>query len=355
MHTNPPIRAARAAKRQWLLASLHRAGTLALLAAGWLALAAAAGCGPTSFLITPVSPERKLAEFEVLRESVWASDKILLLDLDGLISNAPRHSLLGLPADNPVTLFKEKLDKAGRDPRVRAVVLRVNSPGGGVTASDLMYTELLRFKQRTQRPVVASFLDVAASGGYYVACAADRIYAAPTTVTGSIGVIMIAPDLSGTMAKIGLRANVIKSGPMKDAGSPLREMNPEDRAVFQSMIDRMYERFLSVVAQGRPQLGAERARQLADGRVYLGPEARENGLVDEIGSLYDAIDGARRAAKLEDEPIIVVQYAIPMAHRPNIYAESPPAEPQVNIVNIDLPEWLSSPAPQFLYLWSPQL
>ncbi|MEP0847642.1 MAG: signal peptide peptidase SppA [Phycisphaerae bacterium] len=353
MHTKPPIRTARAAEQQRSRAGLFRARTLAL-ATGWLALAASVGCGPTSFLITPVSPQRALTEFEVLRESVWASDKVLLLDLDGLISNAPRRSLLGLPADNPVTLFKEKLDKAARDPRVRAVVLRVNSPGGSVTASDLMYTELTRFKQRTQRPIVASFLDVAASGGYYVACAADRIYASPTTVTGSIGVIMIAPDLSGTMAKIGLRANIIKSGPMKDAGSPLREMSPADRAVFQSMIDRMYARFLSVVEQGRPQLGAERARQLADGRVYLGPEAKENGLVDEVGTLYDAIDGARRAAKLEHEPIVVVQYAVPLAHRPNIYAESPAGEPQVNIVNVELPDWLNSPTPQFLYLWSPQ-
>lgn len=317
--------------------------------------AATSGCGPTSFLITPVAASPRLVEHEVLRESVWASRKIAIVDVDGLLRNARSSSLLGEEGDNPVSLFHDKLTHASEDSAVCAVVLRVNSPGGGVTASDLMYGELRRFREKSGKPVIAALMDVAASGGYYIACAAERIIAQPTCVTGSIGVIMIAPDLSGTMAKIGLRANVIKSGPMKDAGSPLREMNPEDRAVFQSMIDRMYERFLSVVAQGRPQLGAERARQLADGRVYLGPEARENGLVDEIGSLYDAIDGARRAAKLEDEPIIVVQYAIPMAHRPNIYAESPPAEPQVNIVNIDLPEWLSSPAPQFLYLWSPQL
>lgn len=338
MRTPVPARAAHCAGR---------------LAAGALLLAAATGCGPTSFLITPVSADRKLAEHEVWRESVWATDKVLLLDLDGIISNTPRESFLGLPARNPVAVFKEKLDKAQRDRRVRAVVLRINSPGGGVTASDLMYSELRRFKQHRNVPVVACLMDTAASGGYYVACAADRIYAHPTSVTGSIGVIMIAPDLSGTMAKIGLRANIIKSGPLKDAGSPLREMRDEDRAVFERMVSSMYERFIQVVDEGRPNLDAAQVRQLADGRVYLGPQARELGLVDEIGTLADAVQSAKQAAGLGERPVVVVQYALPSAHRPNYYADTPVGGPQVHLVHIDLPEWLTSPAPQFLYLWAP--
>lgn len=336
----PPRRAARAPRA-------------ALSAALSLTLAAVSGCGPTSLLITPVPADRGLVEHEVSRESFWARDKVLLLDLDGVITSTSRPSILGLPPQNPVSVFKEKLDKAGRDRRMRAVVLRINSPGGGVTASDLMYTELRRFKEETELPVVAVLMDTAASGGYYVACAADRIVAHPTTVTGSIGVIMVTPDLSGAMSKIGVRANIIKSGPMKDAGSPFRAMSETDRAVFQAMIDNMYERFLAVVAAGRPHLEAAQVRQLADGRVFLGPQARADGLVDELGTVQDAIRVAKEAAGLDDTPVVVVAYARSIDHRPNVYAERPPGAPSVQLVNIELPDWLRDPAPQFLYLWAP--
>ncbi len=317
-------------------------------------LASASGCGPTSFLITPVSADRSLIEHVLLRESPFAGDKILLLDLNGVISNAVGGTLLGMPAANPVVSFKEKLDKAGRDSRVKAVVLRVNSPGGGVTASDLMYTELRRFREKHGKPVIASFLDTAASGGYYVACAADRIFAHPTTVTGSIGVLMVAPDVSGTMARIGLRTNVIKSGPMKDAGSPLREMSETDRAVFQGMIDAMHERFLSVVQAGRPGIDPGKLRELADGRVYLGPQAKELGLVDEIGTLDDAVAAAKSAGDIAGKPIVLVSYAPAAAYRPNAYAQPPVDGPSVSVIQLELPEWLRGGGPQFMYLWAPQ-
>jgi protease-4 len=306
-----------------------------------------------SFLITPVPRAHDLVESEVLRESFWADKKIALIDVDGVLRNERDQSLLGRAGDNPVTLFKEKLDQAADDNRVKAVVLRVNSPGGGVTASDLMYTELTRFKKKTGKPVIASMLDVAASGGYYIACAADKIYAHPTTVTGSIGVIMIAPDFSGTMQKLGIRANVIKSADLKDAGSPFREMNAEDRAVFQGMIDAMYARFLKVVADARADLDETQLKSLADGRVYLGPDAHEQGLVDEIGTLHDALAAAKTAAGLDGKPMIVVEYARPYAHRPNVYAHVPDAPTRVNLLNIDLPTWLDGPSPKFMYLWAP--
>lgn len=312
-----------------------------------------AGCSPGSFVVTPISADRALQEHVVARESIWATHKIALIDVEGVLTNARGASLLGGTSDNPVATFKEKLDKAARDPRVAAIVLRINSPGGGVTASDLMYSELLRFRESTQRPVVASMLDTAASGGYYIACAADRIFAMPTTVTGSIGVIMITPDLSGLMSRVGVQANVIKSGAMKDAGSPFREMSEADRALYQSMINAMYERFVEVVAKSRKDLSRERIRELADGRVYLAPAAKVNGLIDEIGGLPEALASAKTAAKLGDQPVIVVQYAVSYAHRPNIYAESPPAGPQVNMVNVVLPDWLSGVSAGFHYLWSP--
>jgi protease-4 len=311
------------------------------------------GCAPMSFLVTPVPASRALVEFEVRRDSLWASKKIALIDVEGAITNAPAQSMLGVQSDNPVAVFTEKLQRAAADHDVRAVVLRINSPGGGVTASELMYDELRRFREKTGKPVIASMLDVAASGGYYIACACDRVFALPTTVTGSIGVIMIVPDISGTMAKIGLRTNVIKSGTMKDVGSPFRAMSPADRDVFQGMIDQMYEQFVAVVVKARGDLSEARVRALADGRVYLGPVAKENGLVDEIGTLYDALGAARAEAGLADDPIIVVQYARPAAHKPNIHAAAPGGQPQVNMINVELPRWLASPSPQFLYMWAP--
>ena len=311
---------------------------------------AVVGCMPRSLLITPVQDPRSLIEHEVERESIWAGDKIALIDLSGVLGSAVVQPILGEAGDNPVVMFKEKLDRAAHDARVRAVVLRIDSPGGGVTASDLMYTELERFKEKTKKPVIACMLDVAASGGYYIACAADRIFAHPTTVTGSIGVIMITPDVSGTMAKLGIRANVMKSGPLKDAGSPFRSMTDADRAVFQGLIDRMYQRFVEVVDHGRANLDEAAVRKLADGRVFLGPEARDLGLVDEIGTLHDAVQAARGAAGLGDKPIVIVEYARSYQHRPNIYAQQPA---QVNLLNVELPDWLDGSTPRFMYLWSP--
>jgi protease-4 len=316
-------------------------------------LLAAGGCGPTSFVITPVSANRDLVENEVLRESFWASQRIALINLDGLIANAREGSLLGGAGENPVAIFKERLDKAAGDTRVKAVVLRINSPGGGVTASDLMYDELRSFRERTGKPVIACMMDVAASGGYYVACAADRIVAHPTSVVGSIGVIMIAPDLTGTMQKIGVKTNVIKSGALKDAGSPFREMNETDRAVFEGMIQRMYERFVEIVAAHRKQLPKERVRELADGRVYMGDQAAQLGLVDQVGTLHDALLAAKSAAGAAHQDFVVVQYGRPLDHRPNVYAAAPGGPPQVNLFNLELPAWLRDPSPQFLYLWSP--
>jgi protease-4 len=311
------------------------------------------GCAPPAFLVTPAPRSQKLAECELARDSIWKNDKIALIDVDGVLRNAREQSLLGLTGDNPVSLFAEKLDRAADDDHVKAVVLRINSPGGGVTACDLMYTELLRFKQRTGKPVIASMLDVAASGGYYIACAADKIYAHPTTVTGSIGVIMVTPDFSGTMQKLGIRANIIKSAEFKDLGSPFREMSTAERAVFQGMIDAMYARFLDVVATGRQSIDRERLKQLADGRVYLASEARAEGLIDELGSLHDALRAAKDAAGLHGKPIVVVEYARPLEHRPNVYARTVDVPAQVNLVNVDLPWWLEGPSPAFMYLWAP--
>jgi protease IV len=315
------------------------------------ALAAVAGCVPGSFLITPVPESRTLAEHVVYREGFWAARKIALIEVDGMLSNSRSSSLLGGATDNPVALFADKLRKAASDNDVAAIVLRINSPGGGVTASDLMYEELQRFKRQTKKPIVAAMLDIAASGGYYIACAADRIFATPTSVTGSIGVIMLTPDVSGAMSKLGIKANVIKSGEMKDVGSPFRAMAEKDRAVFQEMVDAMYERFLDVVAAARPGIPRETLRGLADGRVYLGAKAKTLGLVDEIGPFDAAIAEAKRLAGVQGD-IVVVQYAPAYAHRPNYYAESPAPGTAGSAINVSVNLDWQRLSPEFLYLWT---
>jgi len=147
---------------------------------------------------------------------------------------------------------------------VKAVVLRVNSPGGTVTASDIIYRELMLFRERTKVPVVAVMMDVAASGGYYLAMATDAILVHPSTVTGSIGVIMLTVNAKGLLEKVGVEANAITSGPRKDMGSPFRTMTSEEKAIFQGVIDSFYQRFLTVVQEGRPELSADQIKKLAD-------------------------------------------------------------------------------------------
>lgn len=332
----------------------RRSGIRFLLAGLGAVALLSAGCTPTSFLITPVPSNPALEEVVVQRESPWAAQRIAIIELEGVLANQRSRSLLGLSESNPVVEFKERLDAAAADKRVKAVVLRIHSPGGSVTASDLMYQELLRFRERTKKPVIACLMDVAASGGYYVACAADEIHALPTTVTGSIGVIMLTIDVSRTLDYIGVRPNVIKSGSLKDAGSPFREMRDEDRRVFQAMIDQMYERFFHVVARARKNIPEDELRKLCDGRVFFAPEARELGLIDQIGTLEQALHAAKRAAGIESAKVVVVQYGRALSYRPNIYAQSPAAAGGVvNNFFIDIPTWLAGNGPQFLYLWQP--
>ena len=172
-------------------------------------------------------------------------------------------------------------------------------------------------------------------------------------MTGSIGVILITPEVTGTMQILGIRANVFKSGKLKDVGSMFREMNDDDRELLQGIVMRMYERFLAVVHAGRPGIPADRLRELADGRVFLGPEAKELGLVDEVGTIDDALQAAREAAGLDGEKILFVRYARPLTHRPNVYASGGDLPAQVNVINLPLPEWLREPSPTFMYLWAP--
>lgn len=194
----------------------------------------------------------------------------------------------------------DRLHRADDDPSVKAIVLRVDSPGGAVVASDEIYQALLE----TEKPIVASMGAMAASGGYYIACGADEIVANPTTLTGSIGVISTVPNFEELLDKIGIDMLVIKSGAMKDELSPYREPTEEEIEHWQAITDEAYEQFVGIVAERR-ELDPDEAHEIADGRVYSGQQALELRLVDELGNLPQAIDIAADLGDIEGEPHIL--------------------------------------------------
>ncbi|MEA2733652.1 MAG: protease [Humisphaera sp.] len=310
------------------------------------------GCGAPSFLITPVQNTNALQEVEVAKGK--HRDKIAMIEVEGMLINARSGGFLQ-PTENPLSLFAQQLDQAAKDKDVKAVLLRVNSPGGTVTASDTMYQLVMRFKAKTRKPVIASMQEVAASGGYYVSLASDKMIAQPTTVVGSIGVIFNTFDLSGTMDKIGARANAIKSGPLKDMGSPFKNMTPDERAVMQGLVDEYYARFVGVLTTHRNLPNESIRKTLTDGRVFSGQRAKELGLIDDVGMLEDAIKVAR---KMADAPgARVVMYKRPYGYRGSIYADTNVPQPQAasgagGVTRLELPggPWLPS---GFYYLWNP--
>jgi protease IV len=300
-------------------------------------------------VLTPTNVGGPVTETRVTDpDHCFCFDKIALIDVEGLIVNAKESGgFLGGTSENPVSLFRERLDAAADDKHVKAVVLRINSPGGGVTASDIMYQDLCRFRKQTGKPVIACMMDVAASGGYYLSMGCDRVIAHPTTVTGSIGVIMSLYNATGLATTLGISSLPIKSGPNKDIGNPLRPMSDEERAILQGMVDSFYAQFVEVVVRGRG-LPEERVRALADGRVYTGIDAKKLGLVDEIGYLEDAIEEAKSMACVKDAA--VVAYDRCDGYRGSIYAASPKIPAEVR-VKLDLPGMTGPSGAGFMYLW----
>lgn len=313
-----------------------------------LALVPLSGCF-NGLLLRPCQCNGPLDESVVCKaDSCLCCAKIAIIDVEGVILNATSSGLLG-DGENPVALFHEKLEAAACDKHVKAVVVRINSPGGAVTASDIMYQDLKNFRAHTGKPVVACMMDVAASGGYYLAMASDLVIAHPTTVTGSIGVIMSLYNAHGLFEKIGLQSNPVKSGPNKDIGNPGRPMSPEERAILQNVVDRFYGQFVHVVAEGR-QMPEDQVKPLADGRVYTGIEAKEVGLVDQVGHLEDAIAAAKQLACVCDAKVIL--YGRCEGYKGSIYSGlHMPSEIKVKL---EVPG-LTGPAAgaAFMYLWQP--
>ncbi len=228
-------------------------------------------------------------------------DKIAVLPVEGIIGSE-ESSALGTPAASPETL-RDQLGQAAEDESVRAAVIEVNSPGGGVVASAEMHQVILDFKEESDKPVVVSMGETAASGGYYISTAADSIVANETTLTGSLGVIFSYLNYGEAARKLGLEEEVIKSGEFKDIASATREPTEEERAILQSLVDESYDTFVEVIVEGRG-LPEERVRELADGRVYSGLQASELGLVDELGNLDEAARVSGELAGVEEATVV---------------------------------------------------
>jgi protease-4 len=308
--------------------------------------AALAACAPQ--IRIDLFGEDKLQEVVLLPSS--AREKVLMIDIDGTISSALETGFLAREKSVVARVF-ERLERAAADPWVKAVILRLDTPGGEVTASDIVYHEILRFKERTGRPVIGLMMSVAASGGYYIASACDVIVAHPSTLTGSIGVISIFPSVESLMSKVGVKVNVIKSGPSKDSGSPFRDMTEDEKKVFQGIIDEYYEGFLAVVARGRQgKVPPADLRTIADGRIYTAPQALKLGLIDAVGYFDDAFVKAKGLASLKSARLVSYTY-FPKS-KSNIYAgrlgDLSPLDAKV------AEAMLGALKTGFYYLWLPQ-
>jgi protease-4 len=229
-----------------------------------------------------------LSYFSNREESLWGGEKVAIIEIRGVIIDP-----------QPVV---EKLVKLRKNEKVKAIVLRIDSPGGAVGPAQEIYAEVRKVQK--EKKVLVSVGSVAASGGYYIACGADKIMANPGSITGSIGVIVESLNVEELLNKLGLKSVVVKSGKVKDMGSPFRPMTDEEKKLLQGVLDSVHEQFIRAVAEGR-NLPLEKVRELADGRIFSGEQARALGLVDELGNFEDAIALAAKLAGIKGEPEVI--------------------------------------------------
>jgi protease-4 len=308
--------------------------------------AAAFGFGCT-FVQIPILPETGGLEETVLEGT--GADKILLLDVSGFLSEEKRGGGL---LQEPLSLLetvRESLDKAAQDGDVRGILLRVNSPGGTITSSDILHHEILEWKKRKKVPVVACLMDTATSGAYYVAAAADEIIAHPTTITGSFAVIAMKINASGLLEKIGIEEETFKSGDLKDMGSPFRPSTAEEKKIMEGIVEALHQRFARVILEGRPSLKESDLSRLMDGRIFTADQALKEGLVDRIGYLGDGIGALKSRIGLKEATIIT--YGRPGSYRGTIY--SSPLPPSADGGSLLAAGKRLSAGIQLLYLWNP--
>jgi len=308
-----------------------------------------AGCAPRFSLFGDFA--EPLREYPLQGED--RDNKIAVIHVRGFITTDPDEGLVR-DRPGPVQETVAHLKKAQGDDAVKAVVLMVDSPGGTVTASDVLFAEIEDFRQRSGCTVVVLFLNLGTSGAYYMSLAADRIMAHPSTITGSVGTIFIRPKVYGLMDKLGLDVEVTRSGEMKDMGSPFRETTEDEADLFQEIIDRQNARFLALVEEKRGEkLRADKV--YADGRVLTSDQALDMGLIDGIGYFRDAVDQARETAGLPKDPLVVV-YRRCEYHDDNVY------NPMTGQAGSDVPRMIEQGLARYLpvprtglyYLWAPE-
>lgn len=281
-----------------------------------------------------------------------AGPKVAIVDVDGLLVNNDLTGLYSL-GENPVSLFQEKLEAIAAAPHVVAVVVRINSPGGSVTASDIMWNRLRAFRTQTQRPVIACLMDVGAGGAYYLATAADQVIAHPTTVTGGIGVILNLYNLRETMAQVNVLGQSIKAGPNIDMGAPTHPLTPDARKLLQGMADEFHQRFKTIVKQARPDVAVD-DETLFDGRVFSAHQALQHKLIDRVGYLEDAVALAQQKAGVDRAQVVLFHRPNDPVHSPYAVTPNTPLQGS-SILPISVPGLDRSRMPAFLYLWEPEV
>lgn len=304
-----------------------------------------------SSLINPGANTANLSgdPWDKLQEKTYRSgnktSRVLLLRCEGVIMNGGSAGLLGTPSPSMVKRIKNSLIRAAKDDTIKAVVLRVDSPGGGVTASDQIYNAILKYKKATNKPVIVSMGGICASGGYYVSAPADWIFCEPTTITGSIGVIMQGMNFSKLFDKYGIQDVSITSGPNKALLNSSAPIDEQHLKILQTTVDSMYGRFVEIVATGRKLSKEEiKAKNIADGRVFTADQAVELKLVDQIGYLEAALEEAKKRAG--DSGAHVFEYVSQPTFLDLFQAKAG--------VNVQVgPKELSVQGPRYLYLWKP--
>jgi protease IV len=278
-------------------------------------------------------------------------EKILLVNVDGVINNKKDRTLSGSTLRlGMVEDIRSIVDKAEKDDNIKALLIKINSPGGTVTASDIIFHLLKTYKEKSKVRIYIQVMDLAASGGYYIALAGDEIIAHPTSLIGSIGVIALKVNLQGFMSKVGVSWEIVKSGDKKDFMSPFRAFTNEERELFQGAIDRLHNRFVTLIAKNRSSLDISEVRLLADGRVFDAEEAKGLHLIDHIGYVTDTLD--RIKSDLNNSSLKLVTYHRNDDFQGNIYSQFQKPT-SFNLINLDLGFNPNSLSPYFMYIWSP--
>lgn len=313
------------------------------------------GCIPDTVTIGLGSRDTTLRSTAVITDDDAGRHKVAMIEMTGVIADAPTPTLLGTRA-SMIDYLVRRLEEAEDDDDVKAVVLRVNSPGGTVTGSDVMYREIQRFRERTGKPVVISMGEVAASGGYYISLAGDEIIAEPTTITGSIGVIFATINVSEGLNRLGIHSRAITSGPNKDMASPLEPPEESHYEILQAMVDEYYDGFRGLVVAHRTDIEPAMIDTLTDGRVVTGAEAAAQGLVDGTGGVRDAFERAKSLAGVEDARLIRYHTGrtgpkTPFAHAsPDVPMAKQDQDISLLSVDVGLP---FGESPVAYYLWVP--